>query len=67
MRRQRQRNHFDPFVAQRVDFLAARGPADVALRRFAVMDLTSLLGEGATDVLGVLEDLVDYIRKKLRT
>src|SRR5689334_15165264 len=39
VRRHRQRDHFDAFVAQRLDFLVARGAADVPLGRFAIVDL----------------------------
>src|SRR4051812_13775654 len=55
VRRHGQRDDVDALVAQRFHFLGARGAADMAFRRLAVVDLARFLGEGAADVLGILQ------------
>src|SRR5215207_2294701 len=65
VRRHGQRDDFDSFVAQRFDFLRARGAADVALGRFAIVDLARLFGKGPSDVFGVLEHFFDDVGEQL--
>ena len=59
MSRDRQRDDLYSLVLQGLDLPGRRGTANVAFRRFAVMDLTCFFGEGGADILGSLNHVID--------
>src|SRR5262249_28741886 len=59
-RRDWQRNHFDAFLTQFLDFLLRGWAGDRALGCLAVVNLPSLFREALANVLGMLDNVLDH-------